>query len=920
MSIQNEVFKFVAEIELDEKTTNEFTAALKTANDHCDELRQTIAKNQKDLMKLSAAGKENTDEFKALKKELAENTANLKKSSEQANKYASALGVNKMTANQLKGYIKRLKTEMDSLHKDVDPNHWNKYNDRLKAAQRRMEELEGGIKKTGGVMDILQSKWGKMAGWATVTKKVLSAIYGGLERISQETQTFGDKWQTAHAQISAGWSQLLANISSGSGVMKRSIREAMQAAKEAQELTDELFERQNSLSIEEARVQGVINKHMKTVNDSSLAPSERLAALDKVDFEEKNLSETKKSVAQQEKDAALASLAGPKGRTKLDPKDLELIIDKYNENRAVILQAKEYNELQKNIAAAEQTLKNLERVDGQDGADLSDQIASSKTRIEQLKVEANAYDEVVKKYSGFLTQYDLANDDMVKLYVDAVVKLQQADNELSASQATQAARRGELKKQMASADQQAREEDYNSRIKSAEDTYNTELLNLKNSLEKKEITEAEYLAKSYAAEMAMLVQKRAINQAYGKDTLDLDNQIMDKRLEIQKSVDTAMSKNSEEFLKSVKAINDELQTEMEALTAEMLSESIDIDSDATNPLLEAFQYMKESGPASKDAKLNALQTEFDAEMASLENLHASKLISEEEYLARKKQMTEKYAEQERAIQTQGWTDALNSAMMVLDGMSQAMNAARDAEYANLEAQKAKELAAAGDSAEKRERIEEEYEAKKLDIQKKYADVDMSIQIAQAAAAGALAMIQAWNAAGGQPILAGVIMGLIAATTAAQIGTIIAQRQAIQSSTPGSAGGGPSQTPTRTVNGFSEGGYTGDGGRLEVAGVVHRGEYVVPQPELRDPAVAAMVANIETRRRRRTSANALPGFAEGGYTGMASGLGKQTDSLLEQILKEIRVGNETPVPAYFVLSDLYAKQELQAKMKKQTSLG
>ena len=106
----------------------------------------------------------------------------------------------------------------------------------------------------------------------------------------------------------------------------------------------------------------------------------------------------------------------------------------------------------------------------------------------------------------------------------------------------------------------------------------------------------------------------------------------------------------------------------------------------------------------------------------------------------------------------------------------------------------------------------------------------------------------------------------------------------------------------------------------MAGVVHRGEYVVPQPEMRDPQVAAMVASIESRRRRRTSINALPGFAEGGYTGMASGLGKQTDALLEQILKEIRTGNETPIPAYFVLSDLYAKQELEAKMKKQTSLG
>lgn len=917
MAIEHEIIKFVAEMELDPQTTAKFTNGLKEANDECASLRQTIVKTQKDLMEMKASGKENSKEYKDLEIALGKYNTQLKNSSAHANKFASALGVNQMSMNQLKAYTKKLRNEMNSLHRESNPELWNKYNKKLKEAEERMAVLKGGSKSFGeSLTGMIKTVGPAFSIFSTIFKSVKAFI----KEASQETQAFGDKWAIAQAKVSAGWSQLIANISTGSETMKRSIKEAMQAAKEAQELTDELFERHNSLSIEEARVQGVINEHMKTVNDSSLSPSERLAALDKVDIEEKKLSETKKSVAQQEKDAALAVLAGPKGRTKLDPKDLELIIDKYNENRATILQAKEYNELQKNIAAAEQTLKNLERVDGQDGADLSDQIASSKTRIEQLKVEANAYDEVVKKYSGFLTQYDLANDDMVKLYVDAVVKLQQADNDLSASQATQAARRGELKKKMAEEDKQATEDAYNSRIKSAEDTYNTELLNLKNSLEKKEITEAEYLAKSYAAEMAMLVQKRAINQAYGKDVLDLDNQIMDKRLEIQKSVDTAMSKNSEEFLNSVKAINDELQTEMEALTAEMLSESIDIDSDATNPLLEAFQYMKESGPASKDAKLNALQTEFDAEMASLENLHASKLISEEEYLARKKQMTERYAEQERAIQTQGWTDSLNSAMTVLNSMSQAMNAARDAEYANLEAQKAKELAAAGDSAEKRERIEEEYEAKKLDIQKKYADVDMGIQIAQAAAAGALAMIQAWNAAGGQPILAGVIMGLIAATTAAQIGTIIAQRQAIQSSTPGSAGGGPSQTATRTVNGFSEGGYTGDGGRLEVAGVVHRGEYVVPQPEMRDPQVAAMVASIESRRRRRTSINALPGFAEGGYTGMASGLGKQTDALLEQILKEIRTGNETPTPAYFVLSDLYAKQELEAKMKKQTSLG
>ena len=54
--------------------------------------------------------------------------------------------------------------------------------------------------------------------------------------------------------------------------------------------------------------------------------------------------------------------------------------------------------------------------------------------------------------------------------------------------------------------------------------------------------------------------------------------------------------------------------------------------------------------------------------------------------------------------------------------------------------------------------------------------------------------------------------------------------------------------------------------------------------------------------------------------MFSGAGRQTDSLLEQILMEIRSANKNPVPAYFVLSELYAKQELEARMKKQTSIG
>lgn len=58
-------------------------------------------------------------------------------------------------------------------------------------------------------------------------------------------------------------------------------------------------------------------------------------------------------------------------------------------------------------------------------------------------------------------------------------------------------------------------------------------------------------------------------------------------------------------------------------------------------------------------------------------------------------------------------------------------------------------------------------------------------------------------------------------------------------------------------GFSEGGYTGDGGKYQPAGIVHRGEYVVSKK-----ATSRIgVGNLEALHR-----GALAGFAEGGYVG------------------------------------------------------
>lgn len=65
-------------------------------------------------------------------------------------------------------------------------------------------------------------------------------------------------------------------------------------------------------------------------------------------------------------------------------------------------------------------------------------------------------------------------------------------------------------------------------------------------------------------------------------------------------------------------------------------------------------------------------------------------------------------------------------------------------------------------------------------------------------------------------------------------------------------------------GYAEGGYTGDGGKYDVAGVVHRGEYVVPAWAVKSPVVYEHIQAIETVRRSKSNTNPMPGYSEGGY--------------------------------------------------------
>ncbi len=61
--------------------------------------------------------------------------------------------------------------------------------------------------------------------------------------------------------------------------------------------------------------------------------------------------------------------------------------------------------------------------------------------------------------------------------------------------------------------------------------------------------------------------------------------------------------------------------------------------------------------------------------------------------------------------------------------------------------------------------------------------------------------------------------------------------------------------------FAAGGYTGDGGKYEPAGIVHRGEHVQPAERVSEPGALAFLESI-----RRRGMRAIPdwrGYAGGG---------------------------------------------------------
>lgn len=82
-----------------------------------------------------------------------------------------------------------------------------------------------------------------------------------------------------------------------------------------------------------------------------------------------------------------------------------------------------------------------------------------------------------------------------------------------------------------------------------------------------------------------------------------------------------------------------------------------------------------------------------------------------------------------------------------------------------------------------------------------------------------------------------------------------------------------------IEGFAEGGYTGPGGKYDVAGVVHKGEYVTPKHVVESPAAQGHLRALERMRN---------GYADGGFVTNQNTSGAQQALIMANALKNLPV--------------------------------
>lgn len=839
------------------------------AQDATEKLRQKLEKLNKEYEALNNAEEKDIKQILKKKKQIDDATRSLESITEGTENYKKAL--DNLSEHSMEKLVKMQRLIESELKKTKpDTEEWKKLADEHARVTERLNSLRTAYKHVGTEQTGLAAKLNKIQGLWVVGTGILGKVATALRGVAKFTnqvihssQTMGDAWDNAVTAMKTATNAFFVALSTGNwDAFNGGLREAIKNAKEYAATLDQLESRRISNDYMQSEYLTNYREDMVTANDKSQDEATRQAALESA---KQNLAEYINSIEKLGSDTRDNLMASYKAMFGIDYTGDELGFEKF------------FDELYKNVIVGEnETVNKLIEERNQRAKELTKKYAITENIIyARNRAKDKADQEALEKYG--IEVYNLAKayeqtDDALKAnlasfkqYTDAKRQATRYEKQLNTENSTfekqLETERENNNKEAAAAAKKALEDKkaasaaaYEAQMKQIEKERYATQQHYAEMYMKGEIDKKAYDAQMIVLEDAYLAEKLALNQRFGKDTDAISQTILDRQI-----------KRYEEAKKTIKAlVDDEANFDENYKPQWQIDEEDEYESKQKQRRQDSYnQYDESLSPIVQKAEEirasiqeTSLRSEYETEMMWVEKLHEKKMLSDEEYEKAKLKLRIDYAGK-----------AAQKTNEILGAAAELSAAIQSAETANLEAEYQARLTAAGDNAEQREAIEAEYEQKKLDMKKKYADVDMAINIAKAIAAGALAAVEAFEAADGNPVIGAVYAAIIAATTAAEIATIIAQRNAIKNSSVSSSGSGSGlQSGIRTINeGFAEGGYTGDGGKYDAAGIVHRGEWVAPKWMVKQNPVT--FANLEHYRRSGSngrSGNAMIGFAEGGY--------------------------------------------------------
>ena len=258
--------------------------------------------------------------------------------------------------------------------------------------------------------------------------------------------------------------------------------------------------------------------------------------------------------------------------------------------------------------------------------------------------------------------------------------------------------------------------------------------------------------------------------------------------------------------------------------------------------------------------LDALQQVYDLELKATGDNVKEKLRIEEDYQKAKKALRQKYGIDElddNKSFLEIWTDdmqewlqsdmgkavtgsleTISSGMSsIFQQMTSLIQAELDIQVAAIEKRYETEISNAEGNNYIVKKLEKQ---KETEIAKVKSDANkkmFKMQVMQAIAQTATSAINAYSSAAAVPLV-GYILAPIAAASAIAAGML--QVAAIKKQQEASA-----------AQGYAKGGFTGDGGKYEVAGVVHKGEWVASQELLKSPVARPMIEALDYAQRTNT---------------------------------------------------------------------